>query len=137
MTFRYRSSAHQQVGTEFLRDEGKRHRDMGNAEARALQRSHGEFTPVVLGAVVEAESGHDLVRPARIVESRDGIDPAAQQDDSLHRPLFFPRPSCVASTRMAMPPRGAKSPITAARRGAIAATMSSRILLVIASAKTA
>ena len=102
----------------------------------AVPRGHREFPRMVLGPVVEAESRDHLVPSQGVVERRDGVHPAAQEDDDFHA-LRRGEPSWRASTRMPIPPRGQKSPIITALLGEVARTTSARMRLVIPSAKTA
>ena len=128
----------QKIRRKLLGNETERGDTVGNPRLRTVPGGHREFPRMMLGPVVEAQAGDHLMHAKGVVEGGDRIHPAAEQDDDLHRDFLAPREaSCRASTRMPMPPRGAKSPMTTALRGATAATTSERILLVIASAKTA
>ena len=137
-------AALQQIGVKFPCHKIKRCDAMGNSNLFAMPCRHREFLGMMLCPVIEAESRHDFVLPQSLIKGRDGIHSATQENDNLHPlPLlriflgdFLPA-SYSASTRMPIPPRGEKSPITVARRGAIAATRSFKILFTIPSAKTA
>ena len=137
-------AAPQHSGLKLTGHKIQRGRLVGNPRPGALPGRHGQLTGMVLRPIVEAKRRHHLVCTEGIIKGGDGVNSAAQQDDDLHL-LFLeggtfltPRvASCTASTRMPMPPRGEKSPTTTACLGAIARTTSSRMRLVIPSAKTA
>ena len=89
MTVGYVAAALQQIGVKFTGDEIERRDAVRDARLGAVPGRHGEFLCMVLRPVVKAEARHDFVLPPRSVKSRDGIHPAAQQDDNFHLRDFF------------------------------------------------
>ena len=66
----------QEVGLEGFGQKGQRHDLILDAEAAALIGGTGEFPGVMLGSIVEAESGHDLFSGGHVMEDGDRIQPS-------------------------------------------------------------